>query len=140
MFPPTLLSCSSCFLYALQQNRAHSRLVNLSIKLSYNARSFPEHNLWTQAALNYNSKARTLCTTWCLTLALGQLENVSFFIQILCWAPWISQLQSTGPPSIFLRAQPCQVAKQQSTSLCTIWVTFSLGTPCSHVTKYTFTA
>ena len=39
-----------------------------------------------------------------------------------------------------LRAQPCQVAKQQAISLCTIWVTFSLGAPCSHVTKYTFTA
>lgn len=24
-------------------------------------------------------------------------------------------------------------------SLCTIWVSFSLGTPCSHVTKYTYT-
>ena len=24
---------------------------------------------------------------WHLTFALGQLENLSFFIQILCWAP-----------------------------------------------------
>ena len=30
-----------------------------------------------------------------------------FFIQIICWAPWISQFQSSGLPSIFLRAQPC---------------------------------
>ena len=32
LFPPTLLSCSGCFLHALQQNRAHSRLLYLSIK------------------------------------------------------------------------------------------------------------
>ena len=29
-----------------------------------------------------------------------------FLIDILCWAPWISQPQGTGLPSIFLRAQP----------------------------------
>ena len=29
-----------------------------------------------------------------------------FFIDILCWAPWISQVQDTGLPSIILRAQP----------------------------------
>ena len=34
------------------------------------------------------------------------LENPSLFIDILCWAPWISQVQSTGLPLIFLRAQP----------------------------------
>ena len=44
---------------------------------------------------------------WRLTFALGRLENLRFFIQIICWAPWILQFQSTGPPSIFLRAQPC---------------------------------
>ena len=44
---------------------------------------------------------------WRLTFALGPLENLRFFIQIICWAPWILQFQSTGPPSIFLRAQPC---------------------------------
>ena len=36
-----------------------------------------------------------------------RLKNLRFFIQIICWAPWILQLQSTGLPSIFLRAQPC---------------------------------
>ena len=43
---------------------------------------------------------------WRLTFALGGLENLTFFIQIICWAPWISQFQSSGLPSIFLRAQP----------------------------------
>ena len=43
----------------------------------------------------------------CLTFAPWRLENLSFFIQIICWAPWILQVQSTGLPSIFLRAQPC---------------------------------
>ena len=46
---------------------------------------------------------------WRLTFALGQLENLTFFIQIICWAPWISQVQSTGLPSIFLRVQPCKL-------------------------------
>ena len=41
-----------------------------------------------------------------LTLALGQLENLTFFVQILCWTPWILQAQSTGLPSVFLRVQP----------------------------------
>ena len=45
---------------------------------------------------------------WHLTFALGWLENLRFFIQIICWAPWILQVQSTGLPSIFLRAQPCK--------------------------------
>ena len=44
---------------------------------------------------------------WRLLFALGQLENLRFFIQIICWAPCILQVQSTGLPSIFLRAQPC---------------------------------
>ena len=37
---------------------------------------------------------------WRLTFALGRLENLRFFIQIICWAPWILQFQSTGLPSI----------------------------------------
>ena len=41
-----------------------------------------------------------------LTFVLRWLENLSFFIEIKCWAPWISQVHSTGLPSIFLRAQP----------------------------------
>ena len=44
---------------------------------------------------------------WRLTFAPAQLENLRFFIQIICWAPQILQFQSTGLPSIFLRAQPC---------------------------------
>ena len=28
-----------------------------------------------------------------------------FFIEIICWVPWISQVQSTGFPLVFLRAQ-----------------------------------
>ena len=33
-----------------------------------------------------------------------------FFIRSICWAPWISQFESTGLPSMFLRAQPCAVS------------------------------
>ena len=45
---------------------------------------------------------------WCLTFALRRLENLnSFFTQIICWAPWILQVQSTGLPAIFLRAKNC---------------------------------
>ena len=43
---------------------------------------------------------------WGLTFALGRLGNLSFLIQIICWAPLILQFQSTGLPSIFLRTQP----------------------------------
>ena len=53
---------------------------------------------------------------WCLTFALGRLENLRFFIQIICWAPWILQFQSTGLPSIFLRAQPCLTDDDSSTT------------------------
>ena len=42
---------------------------------------------------------------WRQTFALRRLENLRFFIQIMCWAPWILQVQR-GLPSIFLRAQP----------------------------------
>ena len=38
--------------------------------------------------------------SWHLTFVLRRLENLSFFIEIICWAPWI------WLPSIFLRAQP----------------------------------
>ena len=44
---------------------------------------------------------------WRLTFALGRLENLRFFIKIICWAPWILQVQSTGLPLIFVKAQPC---------------------------------
>ena len=44
---------------------------------------------------------------WRLNFAPGRLENLIFlFIQIICSVPWIlHQPQSTGLPSIFLRAQ-----------------------------------
>ena len=42
---------------------------------------------------------------WRLTFAIGRLENLRFLIQIICWAPLILQFQSTGLPSIVLRAQ-----------------------------------
>ena len=41
---------------------------------------------------------------WCITFALGWLE----IMEILSWAHWISQVQSTGLLSIFLKAQPWQ--------------------------------
>ena len=43
--------------------------------------------------------------TLCLTFAYGRLRNFSFSIKSICWAPWISQFQNSGLPSIFLRAQ-----------------------------------
>ena len=43
---------------------------------------------------------------WRLTFALDRLENLRLFIQIICRAPWILQVQSIGLLSIFLRAQP----------------------------------
>ena len=36
-----------------------------------------------------------------------ELKILVFFIEIVCWVPWISQAQGTGFPSIFLRVQPC---------------------------------
>ena len=39
---------------------------------------------------------------WRLTFVLARLENLSFFIDIICWVHWTSQVQSTGLPSIFL--------------------------------------
>ena len=44
---------------------------------------------------------------WYLIFAPGQPGNLSFFIKSICWAPWISQFQSTELPSIFHKAQPC---------------------------------
>ena len=67
--------------------------------------------------LTYSRKVQQGCALaepggpWRLTFALGRLENLRFFIQIICWAPWILQFQSTGLPSIFLREQPCTVIK-----------------------------
>ena len=40
----------------------------------------------------YSSRAR--CGPWLLIFAPGWLENLSFFMQIICWAPWILQFQS----------------------------------------------
>ena len=55
-----------------------------------------------------------LCSTsthgpWCLTIVVGQLGI--FFIEIMCCAPRISRVRSTGLLSIFLRAQPCYFKK-----------------------------
>ena len=54
---------------------------------------------------------------WCLTFVLGQLESLGFFIEIICWAHWILQVQSTGPPSIFSRAQPCTVYSEYTVQM-----------------------
>ena len=53
------------------------------------------------------------CALWpvaptSVTFVLGRPENLCFFTEIICWAHWISQVQSAGLPSIFLRAQPCK--------------------------------
>ena len=44
---------------------------------------------------------------WHLAFAPKQLENLSFPIEIIYWASWISHVQSTGLPLFFLRAKPC---------------------------------
>ena len=59
------------------------------------------------------TKTRLCSVTWpvapaSVTFVLGRLENRCFFTEIICWAHWISQVQSAGLPSIFLRAQPCK--------------------------------
>lgn len=33
---------------------------------------------------------------------MGDYKILVFFVHIICWAPWISQVQSTGFPSFFL--------------------------------------
>ena len=45
--------------------------------------------------------------SFCLTFDLGWLENLIFFIEIICWVPCVLQAQSTGLVSIFLGARPC---------------------------------
>ena len=42
-----------------------------------------------------------------LSFILGQPGNLCFFVEIICSAPWISQVQSTRLPSIFPKAEPC---------------------------------
>ena len=69
-----------------------------------------KHHL-TQTFLNSACRAQGYALAepsgpWYPTFALERLENLNFFIQIKCWAPLILQVQSTGHPSIFLRAQP----------------------------------
>ena len=68
-----------------------------------------------------------------LTFALGQLENLSFFTEIICWAPWIifSHVEAHGLPSIFqhslgiLRLGHREAGGIQI--LCNIWVHAALG-------------
>ena len=43
---------------------------------------------------------------WHFIFAHGQLENLSFFLETMCWAPRISQAKSSGLPFVFLGAQP----------------------------------
>ena len=51
----------------------------------------------------------------------AQLENLRFFIQIICWAPQILHFQSTGLPSIFLRTEPCIIdLPTDSSDTCTL--------------------
>ena len=47
---------------------------------------------------------------WPLTFAPWWLKNVRFFIEIICWAPWILHhfVLSTRLTSMFLRAHPWQ--------------------------------
>ena len=57
------------------------------------------------------------CGLWRVTFVLGRLENLCFFIEIIYWAHWISQVQSTGFPSIFLTAQPWRRGEKVKSNL-----------------------
>ena len=58
--------------------------------------------------INHHSKKSTVLAAhsglWHLTFAPWRLENLTFLIEIIhvCWARWVSQVQSTVLPSIFL--------------------------------------
>ena len=65
-------------------------------------------------------------SSWCLTFALARLKNFSFFIQIICWEPYILQVESTKLPSILFRAQPwfslwLQLVNKQQCPHCPLW-------------------
>ena len=86
-------------------------------KQTNNVKGLLHHNLTTRSSLKnhlwpttlYPSRRRKGCALTepgCpsrLTFELGLLQNI-------CCAPWISQVQSTGLPSIFLRAWPWEGA------------------------------
>ena len=72
-------------------------------------KNLPKHNILVKNAIlaRYSSQGCALAEPsgpWCLTFVLARLENLSFFIEIICWAHWISQVQSTALPSIFFTA------------------------------------
>ena len=74
--------------------------------------SFKMAEYWPHSVLHFYWP-RPGCALWpvapaSVTFVLGRLENLCFFTEIICWAHWISQVQSAGLPSIFLRAQPCK--------------------------------
>ena len=45
---------------------------------------------------------------WCITFVLWWLKNLSFFIEVICWAPGFNKCRALGSLQIFLRAQPCR--------------------------------
>ena len=63
---------------------------------------------------------------WRLIVILRGLENLSFFIEIICWAHWISQVQSTGLPSIFFKSTALHttVRKEWGKWTAVVWPTF----------------
>ena len=76
--------------------------------LSLSSRCSSWRNVWQQEARR-NGCIHRLSPMVRLTFPIRQVENLSFLIQIMCWASWILQAQSIGLPSIFLRAQPCSL-------------------------------
>ena len=48
-----------------------------------------------------------------LTSVLGRLENLSFYMEIICWEPWISQLQSIELLRIFPIQNPYSLTRFQ---------------------------
>ena len=61
-----------------------------------------------------------------LTFALRSLGSLSFSLEILCWAPWISQVQSTGLPFNF----------SQSTALCRMDVAYFMCFLCKSTSMH----
>ena len=86
--------------------RVYSRNWPVKVFLSFSRKGVQERGSLKRYSGPCSSRARWPLAPWHPTFAPGWLENLRFFIQIICWAPWILQVQSTGHPSIFLRAQP----------------------------------
>ena len=94
---------------AIRGNGAKLRGADLSLKWSVTFRigvhtiCFSCRNEKLSAGLCCSRARWPLARNFCSRAT----RKSQIFIQIISWAPWILQVQSTGLPSIFLRTQPC---------------------------------